>query len=264
MSIPLLSLTGSSLLCRPAVCRFSFLSPLLLLSSFFSSPSSVGFPATLFSSTVSRNEVYVQSPANRTHPFQCVLFSDLLCIYFYPTRALYPILYERRIYTRMTHACSRPSFLFLFCFFLFPTRFFQTRTISSFFFYGSIHSTTVNFFFFFFASLYLPGYFVTCSSLYSSCVQFFLLFVSSWFHKFAQKLNFQRGRRRRGRPRRRKRNVGCAHSCDHGTSWSGGGDISTRYGSDTRFRASLEPSEREKRGKTGEKKKESKRARRCL
>lgn len=170
MSIPLLSLTGSSLLCRPAVCRFSFLSPLLLLSSFFSSPSSVGFPATLFSSTVSRNEVYVQSPANRTHPFQCVLFSDLLCIYFYPTRALYPILYERRIYTRMTHACSRPSFLFLFCFFLFPTRFFQTRTISSFFFYGSIHSTTVNFFFFFFASLYLPGYFVTCSSLYSSIV----------------------------------------------------------------------------------------------
>lgn len=99
-----------------------------------------------------------------------VYFSPISYVFISIPRVPFILLYERRIYTRMTHACSRPSFLFLFCFFLFPTRFFQTRTISSFFFYGSIHSTTVNFFFFFFASLYLPGYFVTCSSLYSSIV----------------------------------------------------------------------------------------------
>lgn len=204
----------------------------------------------------------ITSKSDASFPM-CTFLRSLMYLFLSHACPLSYTLRETYIYTHDARL-PRPSFLFLFCFFLFPTRFFQTRTISSFFFYGSIHSTTVNFFFFFFASLYLPGYFVTCSSLYSSCVQFFLLFVSSWFHKFAQKLNFQRGRRRRGRPRRRKRNVGCAHSCDHGTSWSGGGDISTRYGSDTRFRASLEPSEREKRGKTGEKKKESKRARRCL
>lgn len=103
----------ASSVAQPFAAFLSFL-PFSFFPLFFSSPSSVGFPATLFSSTVSRNEVYVQSPANRTHPFQCVLFSDLLCIYFYPTRALYPILYERRIYTRMTHACRVRLFSFYF------------------------------------------------------------------------------------------------------------------------------------------------------
>lgn len=105
----------ASSVAQPFAAFLSFL-PFSFFPLFFSSPSSVGFPATLFSSTVSRNEVYVQSPANRTHPFQCVLFSDLLCIYFYPTRALYPTLRETYIYThdaRLLASVFSLSILFL-------------------------------------------------------------------------------------------------------------------------------------------------------
>lgn len=176
MSIPLLSLTGSSLLCRPAVCRFSFLSPLLL---FFSSPSSVGFPATLFSSTVSRNEVYVQSPANRTHPFQCVLFSDLLCIYFYPTRALYPTLRETYIYThdaRLLASVFSLSILFL----PFSNTFLPNQDNKLFLFLRFDTLNDCEFFFLLLRVTLSPR--LLCDLLFSIfqyCVQFFLLFVSS-------------------------------------------------------------------------------------
>lgn len=90
----------------------------------------------------------------------------------------------------------------------------------------------------FVSSLYLRFLTVTLRcppfsvSSFSSCIRFLLI------SHVCTEIEFPRGRRWRGSARRRK-NVGCAHSCDHGTSWSWGGDISTRYGSDTRFRASL-------------------------
>lgn len=43
--------------------------------------------------------------------------SLILCIYFYPTRALYPILWDVCVDIRMTHSCSRSSTIFLFLFF---------------------------------------------------------------------------------------------------------------------------------------------------
>lgn len=69
----------------------------------------------------------------------------------------------------------------------------------------------------FVSSLYLRFLTVTLRcppfsvSSFSSCIRFLLI------SHVCTEIEFPRGRRWRGSARRRK-NVGCAHSCDHGTS----------------------------------------------
>lgn len=249
--------------CRSPEVAFSVASRLPLFFSF--SPSSFLFFLLLLPLVFQQHSFHSRIKQWSLHSITSksdASFPMILCIYFYPTCALHPSLWDVYVDTRMTHGCSRPS-IFLFLFFFFNTFLLnQDNKLFLFLWFTDTHNDYEFLFrISFFASLYFP---VTLWSalFYIQCpVSTFRFFLIS---QVCTEIEFPTDRRRRGRPRRRKRNVGCAHSCDHGTSWSGGGDISTRYGSDTRFRASLESSEREKRGKTGEKKKESKRARRCL
>lgn len=202
--------TGSGLRRQPLFLPSSPTPPLLSLSP------SVSFPVTpLFSPT---HEAIMTRPTFDHWQIGRILssfFSPSLCVYL----CLHvPFVLLRRQYIRVYEQSFASASVNSFSFFnAFLQKQNNERVLSLCLSLVSLVRYTERHNCKFVSSLYLRFLTVTLRcppfsvSSFSSCIRFLLI------SHVCTEIEFPRGRRWRGSARRRK-NVGCAHSCDHGTS----------------------------------------------